>query len=204
MTVSAPAVRPRVLAELAARPGQTAYEVAAALGYRKPESRRVAEIVTRLYRRGVLVAVLRHRPALGRQVRVFFIAPPGTRPPSPPQRKRSAAEAENRRRRNRVNQRNRRARAAGKTPGPMEATRPHLRLPKPPGAWQLAAAPACQGADPGLFFPEDGESGAAAKAICARCPVAAACLAAAAARHEPWGIWGGVNFETERHLARSA
>jgi WhiB family redox-sensing transcriptional regulator len=202
--MSASAVRPRILAELAARPGQTGYELAAALGYRKPQSRGVAEIVTRLYRQGVLVAVPRHRPALGRQVRVFFIAPPGTRPPVPPRRKRSAAEAETRRHRNRVNQRNRRARAAGKTPGPVEGGRPHLRLPKTPEAWQLPAAPACQGADPALFFPEDGESGTAAKAICASCPARVPCMAAAAARGERWGVWGGVNFETERHLARSA
>ena len=56
MTVHAPAERPRIFAELARRPGQTAYEVAAALGYGKPASRRVASIIKRMHQDGVLVA----------------------------------------------------------------------------------------------------------------------------------------------------
>ena len=46
-----------------------------------------------------------------------------------------------------------------------------------------------------LFFSEDYYEIARAKAICAICPVAKECLAAAAARHEPWGVWGGELFE---------
>jgi len=33
---------------------------------------------------------------------------------------------------------------------------------------------------------------AAARAVCAACPVRAACLAHALAHDEPWGIWGGL------------
>jgi WhiB family transcriptional regulator, redox-sensing transcriptional regulator len=55
-------------------------------------------------------------------------------------------------------------------------------------SWRDKAA--CSGADPDLFFPPEkrGKTQAAkAKAICARCPVTAECLAVAA----PFGIWGG-------------
>ena len=38
MTARAAADRPRILAHLAENPGQTAYEVAAALGYGKPQT----------------------------------------------------------------------------------------------------------------------------------------------------------------------
>jgi WhiB family redox-sensing transcriptional regulator len=44
---------------------------------------------------------------------------------------------------------------------------------------------------------------AAAKAICARCPVAADCLAWALGAGEPAGIWGGTTPE-ERRLSRRA
>lgn len=42
-----------------------------------------------------------------------------------------------------------------------------------------------------LFFSEDPLTLARAKVICSKCPVAAACLAAAVERAEPWGVWGG-------------
>ena len=62
---------------------------------------------------------------------------------------------------------------------------------------------ACTTADPDLFFPEPGDTFAErrAKAICAGCPVRAACLAGAIDRGEPVGIFGGLN-ETERGLPR--
>lgn len=82
MTVRAAAVRPRILAELAERPGQTAYEIAAALGYGKPDSNRVAKIVTRLWERGDLAAGTVFRPLQGRPVRSFAVALAGT-PPRP-------------------------------------------------------------------------------------------------------------------------
>jgi len=42
-----------------------------------------------------------------------------------------------------------------------------------------------------LFFSEDELLIARAKAICAKCTVAAECLATALERQEPWGVWGG-------------
>ena len=111
MTVHAPAERPRILAEIAERPGRTAYEVAGELGYGKPGSRRIAEIVRQLWHSGALVAGSAFRPALGRQARIYYIAPPGTRP-------RLTAEiperAERRRASNRASKARARARATGK------------------------------------------------------------------------------------------
>ena len=72
--------------------------------------------------------------------------------------------------------------------------------------WTERAACHEPGVDPELFFPVS-ESGlaageaAAAKAICARCPVAAECLAWALRAGEPAGIWGGTTPE-ERRLSR--
>jgi len=45
--------------------------------------------------------------------------------------------------------------------------------------------------NPDLFFAEDPQDVARAKALCRRCPVQAGCLAGALQRAEPWGIWGG-------------
>ena len=75
-------------------------------------------------------------------------------------------------------------------------------------AWVKYAACRRPGVDPELFFPVS-ESGpaarqvAAAKAICARCPVAADCRAWALRAGEPAGIWGGTT-PTERQLLRRA
>ena len=62
---------------------------------------------------------------------------------------------------------------------------------------------ACATVDPDLFFPEDGDAFGErrAKAICATCPVRAACLAAAIERAEPVGIFGGLT-EQERGLPK--
>lgn len=63
----------------------------------------------------------------------------------------------------------------------------------------------CRGADPDLFFPI-GYAGplaaqaAAAKAICANCPVTAQCLDWALRAGEPDGIWGGTTPEERRYL----
>jgi WhiB family redox-sensing transcriptional regulator len=45
-----------------------------------------------------------------------------------------------------------------------------------------------------LFFSEDLGDIAAAKRVCADCPVLAPCLEAAIERSEPWGVWGGQLF----------
>lgn len=45
-----------------------------------------------------------------------------------------------------------------------------------------------------IFFSEDLGDIAAAKQVCARCPVLASCLETAIERGEPWGVWGGQLF----------
>jgi WhiB family redox-sensing transcriptional regulator len=45
--------------------------------------------------------------------------------------------------------------------------------------------------DPDLFFAESPADITRAKELCGGCPVAAACLAGALDRGEPWGVWGG-------------
>jgi WhiB family redox-sensing transcriptional regulator len=84
------------------------------------------------------------------------------------------------------------------------------RLPGPNAdlwEWQLQGA--CRGADPDVFFHPEGERGparaqraAAAKAVCATCPVITQCAAHALAVREPYGVWGGMT-EEERE-ARSS
>jgi len=79
------------------------------------------------------------------------------------------------------------------------------RLPGPIAEhldWQRAAA--CTGLGTERFFHPDGERGRrllqreqAAQAVCARCPVIAACAAHALAVREPYGVWGGMT-ETDR------
>jgi len=46
----------------------------------------------------------------------------------------------------------------------------------------------------GLFFSDELQDIALAKAICAKCPVMAECLEGALERREPWGVWGGQLF----------
>ena len=42
-----------------------------------------------------------------------------------------------------------------------------------------------------LFFSDQLDEIARARAICRECPVMEACLEGALARQEPWGVWGG-------------
>ena len=60
------------------------------------------------------------------------------------------------------------------------------------------------GADPAVWFPEGSQPHlvARAKALCATCPARAACLAAALARNEQFGIWGGLTAAERRPLPR--
>lgn len=79
------------------------------------------------------------------------------------------------------------------------------RLPGPVAdlwSWQMHAA--CREVDDSLFFHPEGERGprrrardAAAKAICASCPVLLECREHALAVREPYGVWGGLT-EDER------
>ena len=79
------------------------------------------------------------------------------------------------------------------------------RLPGPfehEWEWQLDAA--CRGADSRLFFPPAGrldaaqrQREAAAKRMCADCPVHLACRRYALEARESYGVWGGLT-EDER------
>ncbi|MFJ1709522.1 WhiB family transcriptional regulator [Kitasatospora sp. NPDC088346] len=69
-------------------------------------------------------------------------------------------------------------------------------------SWQVRAA--CRGLDGNLFFHPSGERGeahqereAAAKQVCAGCPVRAECLRHALEAREHYGVWGGL-AEDER------
>jgi WhiB family transcriptional regulator, redox-sensing transcriptional regulator len=85
-----------------------------------------------------------------------------------------------------------------------------LKLPPPVAElwdWQMDAA--CRDVDGALFFYPDNERGearedrvAAAKRICAACPVQARCRRYALEAGEPYGMWGGLT-EEERRAARS-
>ncbi|WP_432522104.1 WhiB family transcriptional regulator [Kineococcus sp. SYSU DK006] len=52
----------------------------------------------------------------------------------------------------------------------------------------------CTLTPPEVFFVERPDQVAVAKALCADCPVRAACLAGATERREPVGVWGGELF----------
>lgn len=76
--------------------------------------------------------------------------------------------------------------------------------PGPPGQAEPWARARCRdGQSPmlKLFFSEQLEDIARAKALCTRCPVAAACLDGAVERHEPAGVWGGQLFADGKVLA---
>jgi WhiB family redox-sensing transcriptional regulator len=80
-----------------------------------------------------------------------------------------------------------------------------VRLPQPlVDVWDWQRRAACRDLDSSMFFHPDGERGSRrqhredrAKAICAGCPVRAACLEHSLTVDEPYGIWGGV-AENER------
>lgn len=57
---------------------------------------------------------------------------------------------------------------------------------------------ACQVHDPDLWFADAQGDLERAKALCAGCPVRAACLAGALDRREPAGVWGGQIFDQGR------
>lgn len=86
------------------------------------------------------------------------------------------------------------------------------RLPMPiqeSYEWQYDGA--CSAVDPETFFSPEYERGprrrareAAAKALCARCPVVESCLRHALDVREPYGVWGGLNATERDHLLRAA
>jgi len=79
------------------------------------------------------------------------------------------------------------------------------RLPGPGlSRWEWQLHGACTSRDTELFFHPDNERGprreareAAAKAVCATCPVLRECREHALATREPYGVWGGLS-EPER------
>lgn len=76
---------------------------------------------------------------------------------------------------------------------------PHL--PFPADVEELEGA-LCAEVDPELWFPEEGGSPEAARAICARCPVQEACLQQALRNREPYGVWGGLTPRERQNLRR--
>jgi WhiB family redox-sensing transcriptional regulator len=61
----------------------------------------------------------------------------------------------------------------------------------------------CQQTDPDAFFPEQGGSVEAAKAICEGCPARKACLQWAIVHDEQFGIWGGLTRGERLRLRKS-
>ncbi len=61
---------------------------------------------------------------------------------------------------------------------------------------------ACRGADPDLFFPEQGVSLEPAKRICGDCAVKDECLEYALDNRERFGVWGGTSERERRRLRR--
>lgn len=78
------------------------------------------------------------------------------------------------------------------------------RPPRTPPWWQPWRDNAlCAETDPEAFFPEKGGSTREAKAVCARCTVAAECLDYALANRERFGIFGGLSERERRSLTNT-
>lgn len=69
-----------------------------------------------------------------------------------------------------------------------------------PDDWRLDAA--CRDLDTAIFFPESEEAVAAAKAVCAACPVREACLEFALITRQDDGVWGGLDENERRRVRR--
>lgn len=69
-----------------------------------------------------------------------------------------------------------------------------------PDDWRLDAA--CRDLDTAIFFPETEEAVAAAKAVCATCPVREACLEFALITRQDDGVWGGLDENERRRVRR--
>lgn len=66
------------------------------------------------------------------------------------------------------------------------------------------ARTACRGEDPAPFFAERGTRADVARAICATCPVHAACLRYALDDPDLVGVWGGTTARERREIRRAA
>ena len=67
--------------------------------------------------------------------------------------------------------------------------------------WDLARCRDGAGTMTGLFFSEQIDDIARAKAICNLCAVIEPCFEGALDRREPWGVWGGQLFAGGKVLA---
>jgi WhiB family redox-sensing transcriptional regulator len=67
--------------------------------------------------------------------------------------------------------------------------------------WDLARCRDGAGSMTGLFFSEQIDDIARAKAICNMCAVIEPCFQGALERREPWGVWGGQLFAGGKVLA---
>jgi WhiB family redox-sensing transcriptional regulator len=72
------------------------------------------------------------------------------------------------------------------------------REPQHSESTDFFADAACEGADTAVFFPVSDTFAGEAKAICATCPVAEACLEFAISTRQGDGVWGGLTA-VERH-----
>ncbi len=62
---------------------------------------------------------------------------------------------------------------------------------------------ACNGEDPEIFFPDEGNHTVyLAKRICGRCKFSIECGQWAMERPEPFGVWGGLTQNDRRRLRR--
>ncbi len=69
------------------------------------------------------------------------------------------------------------------------------------GDWREQAI--CIDMPPGFFYPERShEKAAAAKAVCATCPVRQECLDEAIENNEKYGVWGGMDTTERMREAR--
>ncbi len=61
---------------------------------------------------------------------------------------------------------------------------------------------ACRGLEPSMFFPDEDDDAADAKAVCAGCGVRVACLEHALTIREKQGVWGGATERERRRIIR--
>jgi WhiB family redox-sensing transcriptional regulator len=69
-----------------------------------------------------------------------------------------------------------------------------------PDLWREDAA--CRDLDTAIFFPETDDDVAAAKAVCATCPVRESCLEFALVTRQDDGVWGGLDENERRRVRR--
>jgi WhiB family redox-sensing transcriptional regulator len=67
--------------------------------------------------------------------------------------------------------------------------------------WRFASCRDDSGSLTTLFFSEQLDDIARAKAICSTCQLIDDCLHGAVSRREPWGVWGGQLFANGKILA---